>query len=302
MGPYDLSISLGIANKFDSEKFKAALDKIIEACKENRMPLGIFESNENRITKLKTSGFTFFCLSSDISFLINDAKRILINLKGIILKMNQYERLKKISSSSLADADKSIRCLSHDIVRFNGNKNMIGQARVVQVHNDFLGVLAGIIDAKEGEVLVVNASATYDAVLGGLFSTEAERKGLAGIVVDGLIRDLDYIRTLEIPVYAKGSRPSAGSTNVIPANKNEVFCGGVRVTNGDILVGDGDGVVVIESNKLDELIDTAFEIEKKEELILEKLKKGVNLASLINVEEHIKHLKEKKKSTLKVCC
>ena len=81
MGPYDLSISLGIANKFDSEKFKAALDKIIEACKENRMPLGIFESNENRITKLKTSGFTFFCLSSDISFLINDAKRILINLK-----------------------------------------------------------------------------------------------------------------------------------------------------------------------------------------------------------------------------
>ena len=83
--------------------------------------------------------------------------------------MNQYEKLKKISSSSLADADKSIRCLSHDIVRFNGNKNMIGQARVVQVHNDFLGVLAGIIDAKEGEVLVVNASATYDAVLGGLF-------------------------------------------------------------------------------------------------------------------------------------
>lgn len=81
VGPYDLSISLGIANKFDSEKFKAALDKIIEACKENRMPLGIFESNENRITKLKTSGFTFFCLSSDISFLINDAKRILINLK-----------------------------------------------------------------------------------------------------------------------------------------------------------------------------------------------------------------------------
>ena len=213
--------------------------------------------------------------------------------------MNQHEKLKKISSSSLADADKSIRCLSHDIVRFNGNKNMIGQARVVQVHNDFLGVLAGIIDAKEGEVLVVNASATYDAVLGGLFSTEAERKGLAGIVVDGLIRDLDYIRTLEIPVYAKGSRPSAGSTNVVPTNKNEVFCGGVRVTNGDILVGDGDGVVVIEPNKLDELIDTAFEIEKKEELILEKLKKGVNLASLINVKEHIKHLKEKKKSTLR---
>ena len=93
--------------------------------------------------------------------------------------MNQLHRLKKISSSSLADADKSIRCLNHDIVRFNGNKNMVGQARVVQVHNDFLGVLATIIDAKEGEVLVVNASATYDAVLGGLFSTEAENQNIS---------------------------------------------------------------------------------------------------------------------------
>ena len=213
--------------------------------------------------------------------------------------MDQLERLKKISSSSVADADKTIRCLSHDILRFNGKKNMVGQARVIQVHNDFLGVLAGITDAKEGEVLVVNASATYDAVLGGLFSTEAERKGLAGIVVDGLIRDLDYIKTLEIPVYAKGSRPSAGSTNIIPTNKHEVFCGGVRVTNGDILVGDSDGVVVIESNKLDEVIDRACEIEKKEALILEKLNKGVNLASLLNIKEHIEHLKDKKKSDLR---
>ncbi len=213
--------------------------------------------------------------------------------------MNQLNRLKKISSSSLADADKSIRCLNHDIVRFNGNKNMVGQARVVQVHNDFLGVLATIIDAKEGEVLVVNASATYDAVLGGLFSTEAERKGLAGIVIDGLVRDLDHIKTLEIPVYAKGSRSSAGSTNVIPPIKNEVFCGGVRVTNGDILVGDGDGVVVIEPSELNETIDKASEIEKKEALILEKLNKGVNLSSLLNFEEHIKHLEEKKKSSLR---
>ena len=213
--------------------------------------------------------------------------------------MNQLHRLKKIGSSSLADANKTIRCLNHDIVRFNGNKNMVGQARVVQVHNDFLGVLATIIDAKAGEVLVVNASATYDAVLGGLFSTEAQRKGLAGIVIDGLVRDLDHIKTLEIPVYAKGCRSSAGSTNVIPPNKNEVFCGGVRVTNGDILVGDGDGVVVIEPSELNETIDKASEIEKKEALILEKLNKGVNLSSLLNVEEHIKHLEEKKKSSLR---
>jgi len=57
--------------------------------------------------------------------------------------------------------------------------------------------------------------------------------------------------------------------------------------------------VVIESNKLDEVIDRACEIEKKEALILEKLNKGVNLASLLNIKEHIEHLKDKKKSDLR---
>ncbi len=81
VGPYDLSISLGVANQFDSNKFKVSLDKIAKACKANCRPLGIFESNVNRIAKLKNSGFTFFCISSDISFLINEAKNSLLNLK-----------------------------------------------------------------------------------------------------------------------------------------------------------------------------------------------------------------------------
>lgn len=81
VGPYDLSISLGVANNFESKKFKVALDKIIKACKKIGRPLGIFESNDNRIAKLKMSGFTFFCMSSDISFLINEAKKSLVNLK-----------------------------------------------------------------------------------------------------------------------------------------------------------------------------------------------------------------------------
>ena len=81
VGPYDLSISLGVANNFESKKFKVALDKIIKACEKIGKPLGIFESNDNRIAKLKMSGFTFFCMSSDISFLINEAKKSLVNLK-----------------------------------------------------------------------------------------------------------------------------------------------------------------------------------------------------------------------------
>ena len=86
IGPYDLSISLGVANKFDSDKIKVSFDKIVKACKAKCRPLGIFESNENRMAKLKNSGFTFFCMSSDISFLTNEAKNNLFNLKDKFTK------------------------------------------------------------------------------------------------------------------------------------------------------------------------------------------------------------------------
>ena len=64
-----------------SPKIKVSFDKIAKACKAKCRPLGIFESNENRMAKLKNSGFTFFCMSSDISFLTNEAKNNLFNLK-----------------------------------------------------------------------------------------------------------------------------------------------------------------------------------------------------------------------------
>ena len=212
--------------------------------------------------------------------------------------MSHLEKLKKISSSSLADADKTIRCLNHQIIRYNGNEIMVGKARVVKVHNDFLGVLTTLADAKSGEVLVVNASATYDAVLGGLFCTEAQRKGLSGLVVDGLIRDVDYIKTLQIPVYARGCRSSAGSTNAIPIEQTEIFCGGVRVSTGDILVGDGDGVVVIDPNDLNETVQIAAEIERKESIILKKLRAGVTLSSMLNLEQHLEKLRQESESYL----
>lgn len=213
--------------------------------------------------------------------------------------MNHFDRLKKISSSSLADADKTIRCLNQEIMRFNGNVNMVGNALVVQVHNDFLGVLMALTSSKSNDILVINAAATYCAVLGGIFCAEAERRGLAGIVVDGFIRDIDYIKTLEIPVYAKGCCPSAGSTNILPHEKTEILCGGVRIINGDILVGDGDGVVVVGSENLNETIVAAAEIEKNEAIILEQLKAGHRLSSLLNLEQHIGNLEENRESKIR---
>jgi regulator of RNase E activity RraA len=101
--------------------------------------------------------------------------------------------------------------------------------------------------AQAGDVVVVDTSAsTMTAVLGDLVSTKARHRGLAGFVVDGLIRDLAAIRALgNFPVFARGVTPT-GPLHRGPGEINHpVSAGGIVVYPGDIIVGDLSGVVVV---------------------------------------------------------
>ena len=82
VGPYDLSISLGVANQFESIEFLESIEEVLRSCKEKEKPIGIFETKKNKINDLINQGFTFFCLSSDISFLITEAKNNILDIKG----------------------------------------------------------------------------------------------------------------------------------------------------------------------------------------------------------------------------
>ena len=110
------------------------------------------------------------------------------------------ERLKTLSTSSLSDVNKSIRVLDSGMKKYGNSDQMVGPARVVSCSNDFLSVLKTLDEAKEGEVLVVEARTSTRAVLGGLFCSEARRKGLSGVVVDGPIRDVACIEELKFLV------------------------------------------------------------------------------------------------------
>lgn len=81
VGPYDLSINLGAPNEFDSKNFVTSIDKIVSNCKARHIPIGIFEAKKERIKNLNAVGFSFFCISSDISFLIDKARDNIASLK-----------------------------------------------------------------------------------------------------------------------------------------------------------------------------------------------------------------------------
>jgi regulator of RNase E activity RraA len=125
---------------------------------------------------------------------------------------------------------------------------ILGPACTVKVYpGDNLMVHKALDVAQPGDVVVVDTSmSTMTAVLGDLVSTKARHRGLAGFVVDGLVRDLPAIRALgDFPVYARGVTPT-GPLHRGPGEINyPVSAGGIVVEPGDIIVGDLSGVVVV---------------------------------------------------------
>ncbi len=135
---------------------------------------------------------------------------------------------------------------------------VVGPACTVKVYpGDNLMVHKALDIAKPGDVVVVDTSAsTMTAVLGDLVSTKARHRGLAGFVVDGLIRDLPAIRALgDFPVFARGVTPT-GPLHRGPGEINHPICaGGIVVEPGDIIVGDEIGVVVVPQEIARELLE-----------------------------------------------
>ena len=144
---------------------------------------------------------------------------------------------------------------------------LLGPACTVKVYpGDNLMVHKALDVAQPGDVIVVDTSAsTMTAVLGDLVSTKARHVGVAGMLVDGLIRDLPGIRALgDFPVFARGVTP-IGPLHRGPGEINyPVSAGGIVVHPGDLIVGDLNGVVVVPRNITDELLRVLTERRSQE--------------------------------------
>ncbi len=141
--------------------------------------------------------------------------------------------------------DEGIRCLS-------GSGKLIGPACTVRVYpGDNLMVHKSLDIAKPGDVVVIDAHGSrLNAVLGDMISTKARHRGIAGFVVDGYVRDLDDIRALGFPIFARGATP-IGPLHRGPGEINyPICCGGVVVDPGDLIVADGSGIVVVPQSHI----------------------------------------------------
>ena len=116
----------------------------------------------------------------------------------------------------------------------------------------------------------------------------AVKRGIAGVVVDGAIRDIDAIQNMKISVYAAGIVPQ-GPYKEGPGEINvPIFCGGVEVNPGDIIVGDADGIVVVKPKDAAIILQKAKALNAKEEEALKQINAGAWDRSWVD-----KKLKEK---------
>lgn len=135
---------------------------------------------------------------------------------------------------------------------------LFGPACTVKCYpGDNLMVHKSLDVAHPGDVLVIDTSASgTTAVLGDLISTKARHRGIAGVVVDGLVRDLPAIRALgDFPVFARGVTP-IGPLHRGPGEINHPVCiGGIVVNPGDVIIGDLNGVVIVPREIASELLE-----------------------------------------------
>jgi 3-hexulose-6-phosphate synthase/6-phospho-3-hexuloisomerase len=189
--------------------------------------------------------------------------------------------LLQVSAPNVTDAMHRKGAMS-GIVSICGNVKMVGRAvTVLTVAGDWAKPVEAIDVARKNEVIVINNDgATHVAPWGELATLSCVKKGISGVVIDGAVRDVDDIRTMKFPLFAKAVVPNAGEPKGFGEINAEIQCGGQYVRPGDWIIGDESGVVVIPAERAYEIARRALEVRKNEERIREEIRRGSTLAEV----------------------
>ncbi len=154
---------------------------------------------------------------------------------------------------------------------------LVGPAFTIKVpEGDNLMFHKAMDMAKPGDIFVIDAGgATNRAIFGELMVNYCRIKGIGGIIVDGSLRDYQFINGLDdFPVYAKGVTPNGPYKNGPGEINTTIVVGGQSVSPGDIVVGDEDGVVFIKPSDAESLLEKVRDVQKKEEMIMGEMEKS----------------------------
>lgn len=202
-----------------------------------------------------------------------------------------YLKVRRVDADTIEKARQVTVADTHEVMGVQGRAALLG-ARMRPI-SESQGKIAGpavtafcwpgdnlmmhraLYLAQPGDVLVVVCHAELSgAQWGDLATRYALKKGLAGVVVQGCVRDVDQVRALGLPVWSTHIWPIHPDKNGHGTVNAPVVCEGVRVCPGDLIVADGDGVICVPRDDARSIIDAALGKMRKEDLAAEKVQAG----------------------------
>jgi len=218
--------------------------------------------------------------TEDIKRSINQLKKIKTELFKRGSEKDIAKILMKVSTSNLSDAMHRQGALK-DIISVNPGLKMCGQALTVRTYpGDWAKPVEAIEMADQGQVIVIDAGGVGPAIWGELATHGAIQKKLAGVVIDGAIRDVKEIRGLKFPAFAKIISPSAGEPKGFGEIGVSVNVGGAKIFSGDWILGDDDGVVVVPKDRAVEFANRAMSVMETENRLRKEIDEGSTLSKV----------------------
>lgn len=196
-----------------------------------------------------------------------------------------YDAFIKVSTPNIADAMHKKGVMKRIKPLRKGYK-MVGKAVTVRTADgDYAKPVEAIDKAKKGEVIVINAGSGHIAIWGELATWSCKMKGISGVVIDGAVRDVDDIMGMDFPVFTRHIAPNAGEPKGFGEIGAEITCGNICVQNGDWIIGDDSGVIVVPQNRAQEIANRALDVKERENRLREEIKRGSTLSKVLKLEK-----------------
>jgi len=195
------------------------------------------------------------------------------------------KRFQEFSAATVYEANGKFGDLEPNIRPVVPGFRMVGTAFTVKCFvGDAKAVALAIDQAKEGDVLVIDAGGTQRATpWGSMSATAAKLRGIAGLVTNGAVRDIDELTEIGFPVFAAGISVR-GNVKLHPGWIGiPVSVGGMTVHPGDLVIGDNDGVVVVAAQQAQQVYDRAVKQQAKENEIMQRIRSGEPLGAIFGL-------------------
>ena len=207
--------------------------------------------------------------------------------------MTELEELASYGVATVHEAFGRDGLVDVDLVQVVPGSRAAGPARTVRCgHGDNLMVHAALSQVEPGEILVLTLPEPAPfSLVGELIAIQAQQRKVAGILVDAAVRDVDELRKLGLPIWARWIRARATTKEIVGTINEPVTVGGIRIAAGDIVVLDADGAVVVPASRVAQVLAAARERMRREEAARPEYRRGMLSYDLSGLRQKVERAK-----------